>query len=130
MVDWYLLGGYSRGAGMEMPPSVNSCSPSITEANVVIALALLNIADLAMTLWALRTGYFKEMNPIAKALYSFSPYALVAYKLFFTAVACWLMHACEQRIEKRWSLYIPHGIMVAIVSLNTFQIVLYLRGIR
>lgn len=93
---------------------------------MIISLLILNLIDLAQTLWALPTGMFKEGNTIALTLYSYSPWAMVAYKLFFTGIACYLLYVCKHRVGNYWMLYIPHGIMVLIVAWNFLNIALYL----
>ena len=93
---------------------------------MVITLIILNAIDLAQTLWALPTGMFAEGNSVALALYNYSPWAMIGYKVIGTAVACWLMHKCRQQVGNHWSLYIPIALMVLVVSWNFLNIALYL----
>ena len=95
---------------------------------MIITFAVLNLVDLAQTLWALRLPVFKEWNPIALYLYDLHPLWLVAYKLLFTAIACAIFYYIRKEYPKNKWVLLPVGIMVFVVSWNFLNIYLYLIG--
>ena len=91
---------------------------------LIVALWLINLADLSLTLWARDIGGFHELNPIARPLIG-STGALIVFKLslvstsslimltyrrhLWTELGCWVLFSVYTGLSFVWMQYYSHA---------------------